>query len=228
MIYQTANANNYDRVFVVGDLHGCYNQLMEKLAEVNFDKEKDLLISVGDLIDRGEDNIKCLELINESWFKCVKGNHEDLALEAITKPNNTSYLNWTYNGGNWFYDLEEEPELQERAKNLLLKIDEEVPLILEVTLKNGQKVVICHADYPSNQYKLEANVDTFSVVWSRDRLQQGDSSFIKGADYFIFGHTPFKQPIQVSNRFYIDTGAVYNNYLTMLDITDGVKLDNES
>lgn len=44
------------RVFAVGDLHGSYNLLMAKLDEGGFDFEKDLLISVGDLVDRGSQN----------------------------------------------------------------------------------------------------------------------------------------------------------------------------
>ena len=82
-----------DRVFVVGDIHGEITMLNEKLAEIGFDKERDTLISVGDLIDRGEDSLACLALIQESWFKSVRGNHEDLMINSIiNKDENTSRL----------------------------------------------------------------------------------------------------------------------------------------
>ncbi len=35
----------------------------EKLETIGFDTKKDLLISVGDLVDRGTENVECLELI---------------------------------------------------------------------------------------------------------------------------------------------------------------------
>lgn len=64
------------RLFVVGDLHGCYTLLMNKLEELEFNFQQDLLVSVGDLVDRGQENLECLSLINEPWFKAIRGNHE--------------------------------------------------------------------------------------------------------------------------------------------------------
>ena len=37
-------------VYVVGDIHGAYSLLKEKLESINFDYSKDLLIAVGDLV----------------------------------------------------------------------------------------------------------------------------------------------------------------------------------
>lgn len=52
-------------IFVVGDIHSCYSLLMQKLGEHNFDFDNNLLISVGDLIDKGPENIDCLTFINQ-------------------------------------------------------------------------------------------------------------------------------------------------------------------
>ena len=41
----------------------CYTRLMSELHRVDFDPAQDLLISVGDLIDRGTENVECLELL---------------------------------------------------------------------------------------------------------------------------------------------------------------------
>lgn len=60
--------NTNGRDFVVGDLHGCFKEFVEKLKEINFDYSTDRMFSVGDLIDRGEDSIKCLRLIKTPWF----------------------------------------------------------------------------------------------------------------------------------------------------------------
>lgn len=62
-IYQRINGDSYQNIYVVGDLHGCYDLLMAELEKVEFNKETDLLISVGDLIDRGKQNLECLQLL---------------------------------------------------------------------------------------------------------------------------------------------------------------------
>lgn len=51
-IYQKINGDDYRNVWIVGDLHGCYTNLMNRLDAVGFDPAQDLLVSVGDLIDR--------------------------------------------------------------------------------------------------------------------------------------------------------------------------------
>ena len=68
------------KVYAVGDIHGCYNLLMNRLGEIGFDFENDLLVAVGDLVDRGIQNEECVNLIDQPWFTSVKGNHEDLVI----------------------------------------------------------------------------------------------------------------------------------------------------
>ena len=53
-LYQRINGADWCNIFVVGDLHGCYTLLMNELDKVSFDPARDLLISVGDLVDRGQ------------------------------------------------------------------------------------------------------------------------------------------------------------------------------
>lgn len=218
-IYQKIDGTKYDRVFVVGDLHGSYDALMEKLSNLVFNKKKDLLISVGDLIDRGKQNVECLALVSEPWFRAVKGNHDEMAIQAVKNPNFQSVQNWVYNGGSWYYD---EDVNQENVENYLIEKIDQLPYIIEVELKGGRKAVICHADYPENEYRFNKDVDTFDVVWSRRRLQMKDQTEIKGANYFIFGHTVQKDVLKVANRYYIDTGKVFGGKLTILDLTDSI------
>ncbi|MGV6380979.1 metallophosphoesterase, partial [Escherichia coli] len=70
-MYQRINGADWRNIFVVGDLHGCYTLLMNELGKVSFDPACDLLISVGDLVDRGAENVECLELITMPWFRAV-------------------------------------------------------------------------------------------------------------------------------------------------------------
>ena len=52
------------RDFVVGDIHGHYDLLKTELKTVGFDKQKDRLFSVGDIIDRGPKSEECLTLLD--------------------------------------------------------------------------------------------------------------------------------------------------------------------
>ncbi|GDG88624.1 serine/threonine-specific protein phosphatase 1 [Escherichia coli] len=82
--YEKIDGSKYRNIWVVGDLHGCYTNLMKKLETIGFDTKKDLLISVGDLVDRGAENVECLELITFPWFRAVRGNHEHMMIDGLS------------------------------------------------------------------------------------------------------------------------------------------------
>ena len=101
--------------------------------------------------------------------------------------------------------------------------DAGLPLIIEV-MTEGKRVVVCHADYPHNEYAYDKPVDAEQVIWNRERVsaaQDGIVNEISGADLFIFGHTPAHQPSQYANQMYIDTGAVFCGRLTLVQIQGG-------
>lgn len=71
------------REFIIGDLHGKKQTLMDALKKVNFNFDEDVCYSTGDLIDRGENSVECLLLLNEPWFKAARGNHEQMLVDSI-------------------------------------------------------------------------------------------------------------------------------------------------
>lgn len=105
-MYQRINGADWRNIFVVGDLHGCYTLLMNELEKVSFDPACDLLISVGDLVDRGAENVECLELITMPWFRAVRGNHEQMMIDGLSEYGNVNH--WLENGGVWFFSLDYE------------------------------------------------------------------------------------------------------------------------
>ena len=114
------------KLWAVGDIHGCYNLLMTRLKEIGFDFENDLLVAVGDLVDRGTQNEECVSLIDEPWFTSVKGNHEDLVIMGDV---NRSYFNChIQNGGEWFYDLDYQVQRE------IIKKLKTLPIALELSL----------------------------------------------------------------------------------------------
>lgn len=66
------------RVIVVGDPHGCYDELRELLDLFEWDNQRDVVVITGDLIDRGP---KIKELVEMARYNIgvytVEGNHED-------------------------------------------------------------------------------------------------------------------------------------------------------
>ena len=154
-IYLRVNTDPYRQVYVFGDLHGCYDALQASLQANAFDPEQDLLISVGDLTDRGAQNIECLELLTQPWFLAVQGNHELMAINFLL--HDKEEVNWYRNGGQWFWALREIE--QERALELFT-LANALPLVIELNIA-GKKIVIAHADYPDNHYEFGKAVDGF-------------------------------------------------------------------
>lgn len=215
-IYQRINGDSYQNIYVVGDLHGCYDLLMAELEKVEFNKETDLLISVGDLIDRGKQNLECLQLLREKWFANVQGNHDQMAVEALLYHDFNMQVNWIRNGGDWFYSLPIEQKLEAIE---LLKICEKRPLVIELN-KSEEKIIIAHADYPCNAYEFGKEVSKHDTLWSRERLDSYSDMSIDGAGTFIFGHTIVERPEIHGNRIYIDTGAFRSGRLTLIKLED--------
>lgn len=213
-IYQQIDPAQFRRLFLVGDLHGCYDQLLEKLERQRFDRDNDLLISVGDIIDRGPKNLECLRMLREKWFVAVRGNHEQMAIDALASGDDRM---WRNNGGNWFNHL----SVEDRAEAAeLIGLSAQLPLIIDIPM-GSRHMVVSHADYPLNQYEYQQTVDTEPLLWSRRRVtrnQQGRGEPIAGASHFFFGHTPFNRVRHYFNQFYIDTGAVFGGSLTVLEL----------
>lgn len=214
-MYQKINPVDWRRIFLVGDLHGCYDLLLDKLEKAAFDTDRDLLISVGDLIDRGKQSLECLGLLGQKWFCAVRGNHELMAMEAV---DGNDYDLWLINGGGWYFRLDE--RRRQQAKTLIAACAR-LPLVIDVELEK-QHLVIAHADYPHDHYLFDQPVDATQLVWSRRRIernQQGRGATITGATHFFFGHTPLDQVRHFHNQFYIDTGAVFGGSLTLVELT---------
>ena len=106
---QRLPSNQRGRDFVVGDLHGCYSMLLDAMKKVSFDPDRDRLLSVGDLCDRGPDSWSCLRLLEKPWFFAVKGNHEDLLLDFVSpiKSGEYSKNDFLNNGGDWLFEKDE-------------------------------------------------------------------------------------------------------------------------
>jgi len=70
---------NYERYIIVGDVHGCLDELDELLLLVNYKGRDrgDRLVLAGDLLDRGPDPVGVVRRARELNAEAVLGNHEE-------------------------------------------------------------------------------------------------------------------------------------------------------
>lgn len=70
--------------YVMGDIHGELDKLLQCLRGVNFDYENDWLMQLGDVVDRGPDSYECVEeLLKIKNLVAMKGNHDDLFFKGL-------------------------------------------------------------------------------------------------------------------------------------------------
>ena len=123
--------------YVIGDVQGCFKELIKLTKKIKFNPVNDTLVFAGDLVNRGPQSREVLDfcLKNKSSIKAVLGNHDlyllsliqnkqkkAKTLTPILKSNNTKkYFDW-----------------------LIRK-----PLILKIKIKeNGETFWISHAGIP--------------------------------------------------------------------------------
>jgi len=92
-----------NRIFAIGDIHGCFNAMKELIENKIQLRKDDKLIFLGDYIDRGPDSKKVLDYIielqnNRYDIITLCGNHESMLLDAWQ--NESAVSKWIQNGGS--------------------------------------------------------------------------------------------------------------------------------
>lgn len=199
---KTLAPNLIGRDFVVGDMHGAYTAFEYLLKTIGFNPEKDRVIAVGDMVDRGPDSLKCLSLLYEPWFHSVLGNHEQMMLEKFKGGWQGAY--WYRNGGTWAMEAYNDYEAVQNgtAKGAasripydasialmdLLPLAEELPYLITVSTKSGKKFHVIHAELPNigaNVYITDTDLENPDKVLSLATVQRnhGDA-FLWSRDIF--------------------------------------------
>ena len=211
-IHRKIPRNKAGRDYVVGDVHGCFDLLTERLAYEGFNRAKDRLFSVGDLIDRGPDSEKCLSLLEKPWFHMVCGNHEEMFIDACRRGGGGS---WLTSYGEWANRLSND-ELNGWADQL-----EKLPISMTIEM-NGYSAGLCHAEPDGLEWVgTRDNISSNQVmVWGRRVLRGNVRGTVQGVDITIHGHTPVELPTWVDNRYFLDTGAWFSGEMTLRQIDD--------
>lgn len=209
--------NAFGRDFVIGDVHGCFDQVVEGMRKVGFDMRRDRLFSVGDTIDRGPGSERSRAFLECDFVHAIRGNHEDMFLDiyrdgAPSQGDLRAMLSTRTAVGNgmaWWLDMTEEWQAAaiERFASL--------PIAMEVETARGT-VGLVHAEVPRGMdwavfvSKVEAGDPKTikSALWGRSRIGT-DSDGVAGVGRIYCGHTPINAPLQAGNVYYLDTGAVF-------------------
>jgi len=205
------------KIFAIGDIHGCYDQLVALMKKIPIDFKRDTLVFMGDYIDRGTQSVEVVNFLIKLKKRVpgivfLKGNHEDMLEKYLDGTDRFTYL---LNGGQQTLDSYLSraahtgthpipPEHMEFFKSLRL------------IYETGDYIFV-HAGLRP-KVSLESQ-DTEDLLWIRDKFLSTRYDFGKPV---IFGHTPLGEPLVESNKVGIDTGAVYGNALTCVQLPDMV------
>lgn len=204
--------------YIVGDIHGAFAKLKSALVEIGFDPYVDRLFSVGDLVDRGAESEKFTEWLDEPWFHAVRGNHEQMAIDAFRSGD---YDHHFANGGAWFY-AQSQDERTEQTDYF-----QQMPLAITVKAADGHYYGIVHAECAGNDWgffldclesECERTIQT--AIWSRSRISSEDKSIVNGIKKIFVGHTPIDSPVQLGNTIYLDTMGWRGKKFTIYRLND--------
>jgi serine/threonine protein phosphatase 1 len=198
------------RTIVVGDIHGCYDELMDLLDQLSVGSS-DRIVSVGDLITKGPKNREVLELfMSDSRFETVIGNH-DLALRR----------HWSGE------DLELKPSQKEANRELKHDRDRFLPFLnsLPFTIDLGHHLVVHAGLRPAVELHSQTTKDLTQIRTLGEDPESKDGTpwydVYEGDKFVLFGHWPAAEPRRGKMALGLDTGCVYGYRLTAYTIETG-------
>jgi serine/threonine protein phosphatase 1 len=190
------------RTIVVGDIHGCYEELRQLIAKAEI-REDDCLISLGDIVDRGVDSVKVYDFLkNRPNTIVIMGNHE------------RKHLRQTLSYSQEIVKLqfgERYQEFLEWVKDLPYYYETDAAIFVHAAVENGiainaqKEEVLCGCS--AGEKHLEKLYG--HIYWSQ---------IYSGKKPVIFGHHVVgDEPKIIPDKVYgIDTGACHGGRLTGL------------
>jgi serine/threonine protein phosphatase 1 len=211
-------------LFVIGDVHGCAEQLVSLMEKQPSDSQ---LVFVGDLIDRGPDSAAVLKIVKEAYEAgavCIAGNHEEMLLDFLDRP--------TERGGRWFRFGGLQTLESFKIGGLGERSDEAAMLVgrdqFEATL--GPELIGWLRALPKqwhsgNIHVVHASADPAmpmntqegrTLIWGHPDFATTNRS---DGQWVVYGHTIHDAPIAENGRIAVDTGAFATGRLTAAHIT---------
>jgi len=189
---------------IIGDVHGCYNTLMELVKQLPDDK----IILTGDLIDRGPRSKEVVQWVidNKDRVSCVLGNHEDYYLKGLKNWEDMRW--WQRRLGGYktlvSYSMPDQLAEGKMAEDILtehVEFIKSLPLYIE----DGDLLVSHSAVQSTLKTAVDMRYVDDGILWYR-----GAPAKLEGK-FHVFGHTPVGEP-EITDYFAnIDTGCCYKN-----------------
>ena len=194
------NLFGYSRVLAIGDVHGMYEKLIKLIDKIRFNPDEDLLIFLGDYIDRGPDPGRCLQYIfalqqqYPDVVVCLMGNHE-VMMSSYFMQKRGSYNNlivdyagsWLDNGG--LETLKQLDEMDADTKEELLQWVMNLPVKYQY-----QDYFFCHAGVDPDVPLAVQN--EFDMLWRRQQWWEQ----YKGEETLVVGHTPVQKVMKLTGK----------------------------
>ncbi|RUS27642.1 Metallo-dependent phosphatase-like protein [Jimgerdemannia flammicorona] len=233
------------RLVVIGDVHGCLDELNLLLAEIQYNPSVDHLIFTGDLLAKGPKSIEVIRRVKELGASCVRGNHDDRVIRW------RGYLNqMEREDGRRFGEYVDLTEVPEEFREPLMSEHRELaralsdieyeflvscPLILRIPEFN---TVVVHAGLdPSIPTTELEDQDPHDVMYMRNIYQgQPRTNKKKGQHWgkvwnevqrrrrfplnVWYGHDAGRGLMMLPFSVGADTGCVYGRELTAITIPD--------
>lgn len=219
----------------IGDIHGEYDKLvdlMEQELRPNYPFEDHTYVFLGDFVDGGRDTRDVIETLI-AWEKkyphwvFLKGNHEDLMLNALGIPTicetyikQGDYYLWWCQGGR---ETHQSYLATLRAHNgitpyeaSLIPPERAIPVTHINWLRNlklyheTENHIFVHAGLKPGFTRLELMMNQ-DFLWIRDEFIDSDFDWGK---MVVFGHTAFDDPIVMDNKIGIDTMRHGHGHIT--------------
>ena len=211
------------RTIIIGDIHGCLEELKALLAACRYDERTTRVVLVGDLVNKGPASAECVTFVRTAGFHCVRGNHDDAALFAWEQRETERQDGGAAEGGSDKYSYTES----------FSKEDVEFLASLPHTLRITQhQVLVVHAG-------LEPDValrdqEAAGMITMRNLLPGGgwtakhkegkswakawspDEKRFPGVAHVVFGHDAKRGLQKHQHATGLDTGACYGKELTAL------------
>jgi len=211
------------RLFVVGDIHGCSDELNIMLNHLEKNEglsEDDYVVFIGDYIDRGPSSKQVVDSLisfhnRHSQAIFLRGNHEDMLLDFLGYEGTMGH-SYLVNGGQattQSYGTRHAPS-REEIGDVMPAAHLAFYLNLERYLIVGDYVIVHAGLNPLRDVRSQLNEDIF---WIRDEFIQNIHNFGR---IVVFGHTPYEDVlVHPPYKIGIDTGLVYGNKLSVVELT---------
>jgi serine/threonine protein phosphatase 1 len=202
------------RLIAIGDIHGCHQEFAELLSRLNLARD-DRVVLLGDLINRGPDSRRVIQVAREIRAVSLLGNHE-LRFLKYRRTGDKKYLK----DGDLDTHRQLQPEDWAYLEAMILTREEP-----ELNL------VLVHGGFLPNEpwARQPAEVVTRIQVIDRHgrpakRTDAPDApawaDLWSGPPFVVYGHTPRPEVYKLKWSVGIDTGCVYGGHLTAYELPE--------